>query len=160
MNEKILIGPSSFAALNYTPKQKLIDAGLQVIDNPFKRKLTKEELIKLLPGVIGVIAGLEPLDREVMEKSDLKVISRCGSGMSNVDEEAAQDLGVKVYSTPEAPVKAVAELTIGAMLSLLRSIPHMNDDLHAGGWSKKIGTQLHGKIVAIIGYGRIGSYVA
>jgi len=107
-----------------------------------------------------VIAGLEPLDREVMEKSDLKVISRCGSGMSNVDEEAAQDLGVKVYSTPEAPVKAVAELTIGAMLSLLRSIPHMNDDLHAGGWSKKIGTQLHGKIVAIIGYGRIGSYVA
>ena len=160
MNEKILIGSSSFAALNYTPKQKLIDAGLQVIDNPFKRKLTKEELIKLLPGVIGVIAGLEPLDREVMEKSDLKVISRCGSGMSNVDEEAAQDLGVKVYSTPEAPVKAVAELTIGAMLSLLRSIPHMNDDLHAAGWSKKIGTQLHGKIVAIIGYGRIGSYVA
>ena len=62
MNEKILIGPSSFAALNYTPKQKLIDAGLQVIDNPFKRKLTKEELIKLLPGVIGLIAGLEPLD--------------------------------------------------------------------------------------------------
>jgi len=160
MNEKILIGPSSFATLNYAPKQKLIEAGFQVIDNLFKRKYTKEELVKLLPGVIGLIAGLEPLDREIMEKSDLKVISRCGTGMNNVDLEAARALGIKVYSTPEAPVTAVAELTIGAMLCLLRLIAQMNEDLHDGRWSKKIGTQLHGRIVAIIGYGRIGSYVA
>ncbi len=137
MNEKILIGPSSFATLNYAPKQKLIEAGFQVIDNLFKRKYTKEELVKLLPGVIGLIAGLEPLDREIMEKSDLKVISRCGTGMNNVDLEAARALGIKVYSTPEAPVTAVAELTIGAMLCLLRLIAQMNEDLHDGRWSKK-----------------------
>jgi len=160
MKTKVLIGPSKFAALDSSPVDKLIDSGFEIVNNPFGRKLTVKELINLLPGITGIIAGLEDLNRDVMEGAALKVISRCGSGMSNVDLVAARDLGIKVYSTPEAPVTAVAELTIGAMLCLLRFIAQMNEYLHDGRWSKKVGTQLHGKIVAIIGYGRIGSYVA
>jgi len=158
---KILIGPSTFADLDPGPMKRLLEMGCVVIDNPFKCKLTKEELLRLLgKEVSGLIAGLEPLDREVMEKSNLKVISRCGSGMSNVDMGAAKDLGIKVCSTPFGPTQAVAELTLGAMLSLLRMVPQMDRDLHAGKWSKRIGAQLHGKTVTIIGFGRIGQRVA
>jgi D-3-phosphoglycerate dehydrogenase len=159
--KKVLIGPSSFSDLDKSPLEYLIETGCEVIDNPFKRKLTKAELMDLLKaGATGLIAGLEPLDREVMENSVLKVISRCGAGMSNVDLEAAKALGIEVRFTPDAPTTAVAELTVGAMLALLRMIPLMDHELHRGRWTKKVGTQLEGKTVVIIGYGRIGRKVA
>jgi D-3-phosphoglycerate dehydrogenase len=156
---KVLIGPSSFAALDKGPLELLLSQGFEVIDNPFKRKLTKKELAELLPGVSGLIAGLETLDREVMERSDLKVISRCGSGLSNVDLAAAKELGVQVYYTPQGPTLAVAELTVGVLLSLLRQIPQMNKAMHERRWQKIIGSQLFGKTVAIIGFGMIGRHV-
>jgi D-3-phosphoglycerate dehydrogenase len=160
MGLKVLLGPSTFAAQDRAPVELLESSGLEVQDNPFKRRLTKEELLELLPGVDGLVAGLEPLSRDVMEASDLKVISRCGAGMVNVDQEAAADLGIRVFNTPDAPTDAVAELTVGALLSLLRSIPQMDARLHAGEWDKRIGTQLRGKTVAVVGFGRIGRAVA
>lgn len=160
MNQKILLGPSSFAQLDSAPMDKLISAGFEVVNNPFGRKLTKQELLDLLPGITGIIAGLEPLDHEVMSKSSLKVISRCGSGMSNVDLDAARKFGIQVFSTPFGPTSAVAELTVGAMLSLLRMVPQMDRDLHDGKWTKRIGAQLEGKTVVIVGFGRIGRKVA
>lgn len=161
MEFKILIGLSSFAALDQTPMEKLLRVGCKVIDNPYKRKLTEDELLELLSRDIrGLIAGLEPLNRRVLAQSNLKVISRCGSGMSNVDLEAARELGIKVYSTPFGPTSAVAELTLGALLCLLRFIPQMNETLHQGKWNKKIGSQLEGKTVVIIGFGRIGQRFA
>lgn len=158
---KVLIGPSSFAALDKTPLERLISEGYGIIDNPFKRKLTRKELLDLLsPEVIGLIAGLEPLDSDVLQKSNLKVISRVGSGLSNIDLNAAKDLGIKVCYTPFGPTTAVAELTIGALLNLLRMISQMDRDLHQGKWNKRIGLQLEGKTVAIIGFGKIGKKVA
>lgn len=160
MREKILIGPSSFAETDKAPLERLLSAGYEVIDNPYKRKLSKNELLTLLtPEVTGIIAGLEPLDGDVLRHSKLKVVSRVGSGLSNVDLTAADELGIKVCSTPNGPTAAVAELTIGALLGLLRMIPVMDHALHNGKWSKKIGVQLEGKSVAIIGFGRIGRRV-
>jgi D-3-phosphoglycerate dehydrogenase len=158
---KILIGTSSFAELDSAPLERLKSAGYTVVENPFRRKLSKKELLDLLgDDVIGLIAGLETLDREVLEISKIRVISRVGAGLSNVDMEAASELGIQVFNTPDAPTNAVAELTIGAMLSLLRMIPQMDQALHGGHWQKKIGLQLQGKTVAIIGFGRIGRWVA
>ncbi len=159
--KKVLIGPSSFAALDNGLLQKLISAGCVVIDNQYGRKLTKNELLNLLQDdVIGLVAGLESLDHEVLNQSKLKVISRVGSGMSNVDLEAARDLGIAVFSTPYGPTLAVAELTVGIVLNMLRMVPQMDRALHDGRWEKMIGTQLQGKTVAIIGLGRIGCQVA
>jgi len=155
--KKVLVGPSTFGEIDKAPLEVLVEAGWRIVENPFKRRLTKKELLDLLmENVEGVIAGLEPFEREVMEKSNLKVISRCGSGMTNVDTVAAKQLGIKVFSTPYGPTSAVAELTLGALLSLLRLIPVMDRDLHEGKWNKRIGMQLEGKSVAIIGFGRIG----
>lgn len=160
MKKKVLIGPSTFAAIDREPLDKLLAAGFEVIGNPFGRKIAKKELINLLPGINGLIAGLETLDREVMELSDLKVISRCGSGMSNVDQEAAKELGIKVYCTPEGPTNSVAELTVGILISLIRLVPLMDSALHNNIWDKKIGFELRAKTVLIIGFGKIGRRVS
>ncbi len=158
--QRILIGPSSFAEIDKGPLKKLTGAGFQVIDNPYKRKLTREELKELLrDDVCGIVAGLEPLDRDVLQGRKLKVISRVGSGLSNVDLDACRELGIKVCSTPNGPTEAVAELTMGSLLAMLRMIPQMSEALHGGRWEKRIGTQLQGKTVVIVGYGRIGRRV-
>jgi D-3-phosphoglycerate dehydrogenase len=157
----ILIGPSSFSEVDKMPLERLAHAGFKTVNNPYKRKLTREELKTLLDDdVCGIIAGLEPLDREVLHGTKLKVISRVGSGLSNVDLEYCREQGIVVCSTPDGPTDAVAELTLGAMLGLLREIPRMSSALHRGEWDKRIGKQLRGKTVAVIGYGRIGRRVA
>ena len=158
-SKRILIGPSSFGKPDAAPLILLTSNGLTVVPNPFGRKLTKAELLELLPGMTGLIAGLEVLDREVLAQSDLKVISRCGAGMSNVDVEAAKERGVRVYSTPFGPTRAVAELTVGCLLALMRQAPVMDRAMRAGRWDKRVGRQLHGMRVLIAGYGRIGRLV-
>ncbi|WP_417478123.1 NAD(P)-dependent oxidoreductase [Maricaulis sp.] len=153
---KILLGPSSFGAASPAPVALLQAAGYEVVDNPFKRRLTREELLGLLPGIKGLIAGLEPLDRDVLEKSELKALARVGSGMSNVDMPAAQDLGIHVSSTPDGPTLAVAELTVGCLMNLLRQTSAMDRAMRAGDWDKRMGRQLRDLTIAIVGYGRIG----
>lgn len=161
MTKKILVSTSTFAESDPAPMERLTGEGYSVATNPYKRKLTKDELLRLLgKDVIGLIAGLETLDREVMESSGLKVISRCGSGLSNVDLEAAKELGVMVLSTPAAPVEAVAEAAVGALLSMMRSLCQMSDAMRQKKWTKITGSQLQGKTALIIGFGRIGRRVA
>jgi len=160
-NKKILISPSQFAEFDSTPLNELRKSGYEITVNPFGRRLTKKEIMELLKNdVIGTIAGVEPLDEEVLRKSKLKVISRCGSGMSNVDLHAAKKLNITVCSTPSAPVTSVAELTIGAMLNLLRHISQMDREMHSGNWAKMTGHLLEGKAMLIIGFGQIGQKVA
>ena len=161
LNENILIGPSSFGVIDRTPIKRLAEEGFKIINNPFGRKLTKTELIERLNDrVTGLIAGLESLTREILERSQLKVISRCGVGMSNIDLGAAKELGITVCSTPDAPTQAVAELTLGSLLCLIRQVPQMDRDLHDGKWNKRIGIELKGKTVVIVGLGRIGQRLA
>lgn len=155
---KILISTSSFQteeALN-----KLRERGFEIILNPYGRKVNTEELRELLPGVIGLIAGTEKIDRETMKNSNLKAISRVGVGIDNIDLAAAKELGIVVKNTPDAPTTAVAEVTLGGILALLRQIPQMNQEVRQKIWEKKMGVQLAGKKVLIIGFGRIGKRLA
>lgn len=158
MSLTVAIGPSSFADEDAAPLERLRAAGAAVKDNPFKRRLTEAEIIAHLDGVDGLIAGLEPLNRSVIAAAAprLKAIARVGIGVANVDFEAAAEFGVKVSSTPEGPIDAVAEMTLAALLALCRRIVPMNEALHAGEWKKQIGTGLAGGTALLVGYGRIG----
>lgn len=155
---KILITTSSFETKEAL--EKLQSRGFEVVLNPHKRKVTAEELRELLPGVVGLIAGTEKIDSDAMKNFQLKVISRVGAGIDSIDLEAAKELGIIVKNTPDAPTCAVAELTLGGILALLRHIPQMNHCLHNQTWDKKMGVQLTGKTVLIVGFGRIGKYLA
>ena len=156
----ILIGPTTFGVTDLTPLQRMGAAGYEVRRNPVGKKMSEAELALALDGVVGIIAGLEPITAKILAASQLKVVSRCGVGMENVDIPAAEKLGIRVYSTPNAPTVAVAELTLGAMICLLRRVSYMDQQMHAGGWEKLSGPQLSGKTVTIVGLGRIGLQVA
>ncbi len=158
--KKVLIGPSTFGDVDREPIERLRKAGYSIINNPYKRTISKQELVNFLSeGITGVIAGLEIYDREVLEKSKVKILSRSGSGLSNIDLNAAKDLGISVFSTPDGPINAVSELTIGCLLTLLRKIHIINNSVHEKKWEKLIGSELKGKVIAIIGYGKIGKRV-
>ena len=158
---KVAIGPSSFAEMDDRPLQMLADADITVVPNPVRRRLTEDEIIDLLQDVDGLLAGLEPLHRHVLKQAPrLRVIARVGIGMSNVDINAAKELGIVVSNTPDGPTAAVAEMTIAAMLTLSRQLLASNEALHAGTWKKMIGLGLAGTNVFLIGYGRIGRRVA
>ena len=158
---KVAITTSSFANFSRRPMELLNQEGIGPVLNPYGRKLTENEAIGLLAGCVGVVAGTEPLSRDVLcALPDLKVISRCGSGMDNVDFEAAKERGIFVCNTPFGPTLAVAELILGYALALLRKVNQMDRELREGVWNKRMGTILKGKKLGIIGFGRIGCAVA
>jgi len=159
---KFVISTSSFDIDNNPPIQHLRQKGMQIILNPHKRKLTEDETIELLSdGVVGLIAGIEPLTERVFQSAkSLRVVSRCGTGMDTVDQTAAQKQGIAVFNTPEAPAQAVAELTLGLMLAALRQICAIDRSIHSGEWPRTQGRLLAAQTVGIIGLGHIGRRVA
>jgi len=157
---QVFVSTSSFGKVDARPLRLLEESGVAVQTNPFKRTLTSEEAAELLRDVDGLIAGTEPLTREVLSQAKrLKVISRCGTGVDNVDLEAAAELGIVVKATANAHIAAVAELTVGAMISLLRHIPHNDRAVRQGVWEKRIGQLLQGRTVGIVGLGKVGKAV-
>ncbi len=143
------------------PLRLLREAGVEVIPNPFGRRLTEDEALRHLEGVDGLVAGLEPLTRRVLAASPrLKAIARVGIGMDNVDLEAARDLGIRVSNTPDAPSRAVAEMTVAAALALSRDLVELDRAMHDGRWEKRISPGLWERDVLLIGLGRIGRNVA
>ena len=158
---RVALLTSTFAKEAKTPLELLKKEDLEIRSNPYGRKVSASELAVLAQGAVGVIAGLEEYSAGVLKGlPSLRVISRCGIGLDNVDMMAARRMGIKVYTTPDAVTSAVAELTLGFMLSLLRKVGQMDRRLHAGKWSKEIGYLLARKRVGIIGLGRVGSQVA
>ncbi len=160
--KNVLVTTSSFCKEDPAPLSEIESAGLIAILNPFGRKLTEGKAIDLIKKYdpVGIIAGVEPLTRKVLEEGkNLKVVSRCGIGMDSVDLVASKDLGITVTNTPDAPTIPVAELTMCMILSLLRKIHVSDASIRSGAWERPMGNLLHGKTVGIIGCGRIGSFL-
>jgi D-3-phosphoglycerate dehydrogenase len=110
-----------------------------------------------------VVRSAVQADAKLLESAPkLRVIGRAGVGVDNIDTDAATRQGIVVMNTPGANAVAVAELTIGLMISLARSIPRANSTMHDGKWDKKTlqGSELRGKTLGIVGLGRIGLEVA
>jgi len=157
---RVLITTIPFGEVNRRPLELLEAAGVDYAINPIGRKLREEELAELIGDFDVLIAGTEPITAKVLDRAPrLKLISRVGIGLDSVDLQAARRRGVLVSYTPEAPAPAVAELTIGLMLSALRSIPHADRGVRNGVWHRYLGARLAGKTVGVIGVGRVGGRV-
>jgi len=142
------------------PLDLLENAGIEFLINPYNKKITEDQLADIVTDFDVIIAGTEPITEKVMKcASNLKLISRVGIGLDSVDLLAAQKRGIKVSYTPDAPAPAVAELTLGIMLSLLRSLHVSNAQMHQGQWYRHFGRRLKEVTVGIIGVGRIGTRV-
>lgn len=164
MNITALTTTSSFAKDYSEVIEPLSRAEINLICNPYGRTLKQSELNELLKKYrpVGLLAGTEKIDRATLEMSTgyLRVISRVGVGWDNIDREAAQELGIRVYRTEGVLVDAVAELTLGLILSALRHICLQDQLLKQGKWLKQMGSLLKDKTIGIIGFGAIGRRVA
>ena len=158
---KIAISTSSFARYSEEPLELLRQRGIIYELNSTGRKLEEEESMELLRDCVGLAAGTEKLSRRVLDACPaLRVISRCGTGLDTVDLVAAREKGIAVRNTPDGPTLAVAELTLGFALDLLRETNRMDRALRAGSWQKRMGFLLEGKRVGLVGFGRIGRVCA
>ena len=161
MKNKVVITTTSFAEYDPAPLTLLKEKGFIVTANTFGRRLNKNEILDMCSDSIGIVAGTEIYDQDTLKQlKNLRAISRCGSGMENIGLDSAKRLGIKVFNTPDAPILAVAELTVGLILALLRRITIMDSEIRIGAWKKRMGNLLSGKRIGIIGFGRIGKKAA
>jgi D-3-phosphoglycerate dehydrogenase len=157
---RALITAVPFGEVDPSSLDLLQAAGVSFDLNPLGRRLTGEELASLITGYDVLIAGTEPITGRAIELADrLRLISRVGVGLDSVDLSAARRRGIPVAYTPEAPADAVAELTIGMALSLLRGVHLANQAVHRGIWQRLQGRRLARVTVGVVGVGRIGRRV-
>jgi D-3-phosphoglycerate dehydrogenase / 2-oxoglutarate reductase len=157
---KVLITTVPFAERNKLPLELLDGVGVEWLINPLGRKLNEDELANMIEDVDVLIAGTEPIGEKVLNRANrLKLISRVGIGLDSVNLIKAKELGIAVSYTPDAPAPAVAELTIGLMLSLLRNIHLANNQIHQGIWQRHFGRRIPEITIGVIGAGRIGGRV-
>jgi D-3-phosphoglycerate dehydrogenase len=153
--------------------EKVSPATLAVLkQEPGWDVVTADQIAKLGPGGLEaeladadglVVRSAVQADAKLLEAAPkLRVIGRAGVGVDNIDTDAATHRGIVVMNTPGANAVAVAELTLGLMIAMARSIPRANATMHAAKWEKKSlqGSELRGKTLGIVGLGRIGLEVA
>ncbi|MFQ6065724.1 MAG: phosphoglycerate dehydrogenase [bacterium] len=137
------------------------EANIKVREAP---GLSPEELIRTIPEYDALIVRSETKVTEAVihAASRLKVIGRAGTGLDNINMASATKKGIIVMNTPEGNTISAAEHTISMILALSRNIPQAHSSLKRGEWNRKkfMGTEVYGKILGIVGLGRIGSEVA
>jgi D-3-phosphoglycerate dehydrogenase / 2-oxoglutarate reductase len=133
-----------------------VDVRLPDLDRP----LDEDEMVELVRDCAGLIVGVDPVTSRVLEAGPLRVVVKYGSGMDNIDVDAARALGVQVNSTPGTNARSVAELAIALLLTLARNVALHDRGVRAGSWRRATGMELAGKQLGIVGYGAIGRQVA
>uniref|UniRef100_A0A8D0CDN0 D-3-phosphoglycerate dehydrogenase n=1 Tax=Scleropages formosus TaxID=113540 RepID=A0A8D0CDN0_SCLFO len=142
-------------------KKILQENGIEVTE---KQNLTKDELVAEIKDYEGlVVRSATKITAEIINAADnLKIIGRAGTGVDNVDVDAATKKGIIVMNTPGGNTVSAAELTCAMIISLSRHVPQAVMSMKAGKWERKkfMGSELYGKVLGIIGLGRIGKEVA
>lgn len=142
-------------------KKMLKKAGHEVVDE----FITED---RLLDGELSnfdaiIVRSATKINAKVIAASEgLKFIGRAGVGVDNIDLKAAGEAGIMVVNAPNASTQSVVELTVGHLLASLRHIPKSDRSIRDGKWEKKAmkGTELNGKNLGLIGFGRIAQGVA
>lgn len=157
----ILITPRSLTAAPRRQLDRLRDAGFDLVFCTAGKTPDEAELIRLLPGCVGWLAGVEPVSPAVIAAADeLRVISRNGTGVDNLPlaELAAREIAVR--KAEGANAAGVAELAIGLMFAALRQIPTCDRGIKGGQWPRPLGREVRGRVVGVVGCGAVGAEVA
>ncbi len=137
------------------------DHGMSLVIAPVQERLSEDELIQAISLIDGVICGDDRFTKRVFESAPrLKVISKWGTGIDSIDQEAARAHGVKVCRTPNAFTIPVSDSAMGFILSFARNIHTSDATIKGGGWVKIPGKSLAECTIGIIGVGNIGQAVA
>jgi D-3-phosphoglycerate dehydrogenase len=161
MTYKILSTSPTFGYYASEPVDYLKSHGCTIELTPQTKKLSEEEIIQKVTDLDAMIVGIEKITEKVITAAQkLKIISKHGAGVDNIDVKAASSKGIIVTSAPGANSDAVADLTIGLFLAVARKIPFADRSIRDGAWPRVVGVQLNGKVLGIIGLGQVGKKVA
>src|SRR5438445_601231 len=149
------ISPKGVALLQQRPE-------FEVVVLP--KRLSEAELLPQVKDVVAMVVRSETkVTAKVIEAApNLRVVGRAGVGIDNVDVEAATQHGVVVMNTPGGNTISTAELSFAMVLNLARKVPQAHGSMLAGKWDRKQfqGIELAGKVLGVLGLGRIGSEIA
>ncbi len=158
---RVLVTPATFGRKDPSLKATLETAVKEVIYNPLGRPLKAAELLPLISGIDGYIAGVDEVDASVLAAArDLRVIAVYGAGFDRVDVAEATEKGIVVAFSRGANSTAVAELTVAFMLALARNLRTADAAVRRGEWPVMDGVGIRGKTIGLIGLGAIGRAVA
>ncbi len=156
----IYVALSQFCQGDQQPREMLREAGFEVRENDFGRRIRREEMYRILRDVDGVLAGVEPYDSDLLTALPrLRCISRCGVGTDAIDLEEARRRNIVVLTTVEEVVEPVAQMTVAMILALVRNLTLHCTDMRAGQWRKQEGHLLSEWTIGLVGFGRIGRAV-
>lgn len=158
MAKKVLITNASYGMYSPKPMKRFHDSGFTVT---WIKGASRQQILEAIPEMDTLLVGVEPADAEIIAAGkNLKVISKHGVGIDNIDVAAAESRGIKVTNTPGANSDAVADFTFGLLLDAARGITFGDRSLRAGQWPRISGASVYGKTLGIIGLGAIGRGVA
>jgi len=142
-------------------KQAMERVGIELIVAPVHERLSEEQLLTYAGSIDGALCGDDRYSARVLEQAAprLKVISKWGTGIDSIDQEAARRLGIRICNTPGAFTEAVADSVLGYLLAFARGGPWMDRAVKAGRWEKLPARALHECTLGVVGVGRIGKAV-
>ena len=157
---KVLITSNSFGKFDPRPREFMEALGWEVTGNRYHHIMNEEEMMGEVPGVDAIILESDTVSKKVLEKADhLKIISRYGVGIDNIDLEEAKKRNIEVTITRNCNTEAVADYALGLILAVTRHICNVDANLKKGVWKKETGLNLCHKTVGVIGLGSIGRQV-
>lgn len=154
---KVLITPRSFGQYSQEPFKLLKENGIEIIKNPTGAILKEAEMLHLVKDVEGIIVGVDPLDKSILENAPkLRAIAKYGVGTDNIDLDYCKEKDIKVSITLNANSSAVSDYAFSLMLAVARRIVEIDQGCRVGDWSKKTSIDVYGKKLGILGLGHIG----
>lgn len=156
--KKVLITPRSYGKYNKEELQTmLIEHGITPVFNPYGRIMEEEEMIHEVRDVDGLIVGVDPVNRNVLEAAPkLKAIAKYGVGVDNIDCQFARERGIFISRTVNANSEAVADFAMALLMAVARRVVEIDQGCHKEDWSKKEALDIYNKKIGILGLGAIG----
>ena len=161
MSLSVLITAPNLIPVTDRFRPALEQAGIELVIPDVQERLSEQELMKYVGQIDGAVCGDDPFSQRVLAAAAprLRVISKWGTGLDSIDREAAANLGVSVYNTPDAFTEPVADSVLAYILAFARRGPWMDRDLKSGAWTKLPGRALGECTLGVVGVGKIGKAV-
>lgn len=159
---QVLITARSVVEVGAEPLARLRQAGVEIIQTSGERPLRDAELAELVGAIDGIIAGVDQVGPLTLQRAvpRLKVVARNGVGIDTVDVSTATHLGIVVTNAPGVNTEGVADLVFGLMIGVARHLVEADRSVRDSQWVRVLGTELYGRCLGLVGFGRIAQAVA
>jgi D-3-phosphoglycerate dehydrogenase len=160
MKWKVLVSAPYMQPVIHHFEENFSKNEIEVILPPTNERMEEKELLKWIPEMDGAICGDDRFTEKVLRSAPrLKVISKWGTGIDSIDQEACKKLGITICNTPNAFSEPVADTVIGYILCFSRNLYRMDIQMRQGIWNKIPGKALRECTLGVIGIGNVGKTV-